>query len=227
MTKLINIFKNSLLLGLLFCFGQQLQAAVTYATPLEGKEQVIGNLLEWSTAVESNSEMFIVERSIDGTEYENIGVIDAAGKSLDEKGYRFLDINATNEKAFYRLRQVDMDGTGSISQIVMIRRDIPNQFVVVNMTNTSTASTFRCNLDAVKDGILEYNLRTLENDLIQSGEMPLTFGLNELAIELSNEAVGIYVLQLKMDNELESLVIRKTEEDEQVRNNVASKNKNK
>jgi len=223
MTSLNKLFL--LFLGLFFSFG--LEAPVTYATPLEGQEQVIGNLLEWSTAVESNSEMFIVQRSIDGMEYEDIGTITAAGKSLDEKGYRFLDINATNEKAFYRLHQVDMDGTGSLSQTVMVNRSTPNQFVVVNMTNTSAASTFRCNLDAVKDGLLEYSLLSLDNDLIQSGEIPMTFGLNELAIELSNEAVGIYVLQLKMDNELESLVIRKIEEDEQVRNNVAIKNKNK
>lgn len=205
----------------------QLSAAVTYSMPLQGKEQVIGNLLEWSTAVETNSQMFMVERSTDGLEYENIGVIDAAGRSLDEKGYRFLDINATTTKAFYRLRQIDVDGSGSLSQSVLVNREIPNQFAVVSMSNTAVAKFFRCNLHASDDGLLNYTLRTLNKDLIQSGTLEMFFGLNELEINMSDEAIGTYVLTIQMDNEIESLVIRKTDEDVQVRNNVAIKDKNK
>ena len=217
-----------MVLGLLLGANSvQLSAAVTYSMPLQGKEQVIGNLLEWSTAVETNSQMFMVERSIDGVDYENIGVIDAAGKSLDEKGYRFLDINAASNKAFYRLRQIDVDGSGSLSQIVLVHREIPNQFAVVSMSNTAVAKLFSCNLHASKDGMLNYTLRTLDKDLIQNGSLEMTFGLNELEINMTDEAIGTYVLTIQMEDEIESLVIRKTDEDVQVRNNVAVKDKNK
>lgn len=208
-------------------FTTNMQAAVTYSMPLNGKEQMIGNLLEWSTAVESNSDIFVVEKSLDGIDYENVGVIEAAGESLDVKGYRFLDINSGTSKSYYRLRQLDEDGTGSISETVMIKRKMQNQMAVVNMSNTSTNDKFVCNIDAKEEGNLEFALLNLDNDLIQSGQQKLTLGLNELALSLKDEPVGVYTLQFRMNTEIETLVIRKTEDAAEIRNNVASKNKNK
>ncbi|NNE29934.1 MAG: hypothetical protein HKN16_09865 [Saprospiraceae bacterium] len=216
-----------LALAFLCTSGVSLFGEVTYVLPLKGQEFQVGNLLEWATSEEINSEMFIVEKSLDGVEFEEVGSIDAAGESNHEMGYRFLDINASGDKAFYRLRQMDLDGSGSLSQTVMIRRIIPNQFSVVSMSNTSAAKQFRANIHATEEGLLEYVLMNQQKDLIQSGEVPMEFGLNELDISLENEAVGIYVLHLKVAQEIESLVIQKIEADPEVKNNVALKEKKK
>ena len=45
------------------------QARVIYAAPLRAEDHKIGNMLEWGTASEINSLMFIIERSTDGLKY--------------------------------------------------------------------------------------------------------------------------------------------------------------
>ena len=218
-------FTSRLALVLVFVVGSSFvaMADVVYSTPLLGYEQQIGNMLEWSTALENNSQMFIVEKSIDGVEYENIGIVNAAGESEQERGYRFLDINATKDKAFYRLRQMDSDGTESFSQTILLKRNFANQFMVVAMSNTTTNKNFDITLDAVIEGVMDYEVRTLKDELVMNGQLALEYGLNDLTINLEDEQVGAYKIHLILDQEEESLLIRKADFDTQIKENVASK----
>jgi len=68
--------------------------------PLSGAEFQIGNMLEWSTALELNNERFIIQRSLDGISYEDIGRVDAAGLSNEETPYHFMDIGINDQKAY-------------------------------------------------------------------------------------------------------------------------------
>ncbi len=204
-------------------WGTNSQAEVKYSIPLLGYEHQIGNMLEWGTAQETNSQMFIVEKSTDGVEYENIGVVNAAGASSQEKSYRYLDINATTDQVFYRLRQMDTDGTGSFSQTVLVKRQLANQFMVVAMSNTTTNGNFDITLDAIIDGVLDYEVVNLQDETIATGQMALEFGLNDLTINLADEQQGSYRIRLRLDQEEEALLIRKADYDTQDKENVASK----
>ncbi|MEO0778445.1 MAG: hypothetical protein AAF146_17895 [Bacteroidota bacterium] len=180
-------------------------------------------MLEWSTAQEANSQMFIVEKSSDGIAYENIGVVNAAGASADERSYRYLDINATTDKVFYRLRQVDTDGTGSFSQTVLVKRQLANQFMVVAMSNTTTNGDFDLTLDAIIDGVLDYEVVTLQEETVATGQLALEFGLNDLRINLADEREGAYRIRLRLEQEEEALLIRKANFNTRDKENVASK----
>lgn len=77
----------------------------------------------WETASETNNSHFFVERSIDGTEFENIARVDGAGTSTVLQQYTFLDTDVPDvDMLFYRLAQVDMDGTVSHSNIQVLAR---------------------------------------------------------------------------------------------------------
>jgi len=199
-------------------------AAVSYAMPLHGDEHMIGNLLEWSTSEEFNSEQFQVEKSLDGIEYAGIGKVEAAGESNGEKNYRFLDINATTDKAYYRLKQIDTDGTISLSEIALVNRVIANNFMVVNMTNTVTNDNFMCAIDFLKDDSnIKFELYNAANEMVQSGTPNMYYGLNELYISLKDEAIGTYFLRLILDGELETLTLKKVQDAAQTKENVAVK----
>ncbi|MBH8559362.1 RCC1 domain-containing protein [Hymenobacter negativus] len=73
--------------------------------------------LAWATASEKNSDRFEVERSRDGRSFERIGQVAAAGSSTSVRRYDFLDRQYPGETnhLYYRLRQVDLDGTFSYS----------------------------------------------------------------------------------------------------------------
>ncbi|MFK8100953.1 MAG: hypothetical protein AB8G15_00445 [Saprospiraceae bacterium] len=202
-------------------------AAVIYSAPLKGKEFQMGNMLKWRTSEEINSQLFIIEKSTDGVSFDELGVVNAAGLSEKAKGYRFLDSSVDNDKAFYRLKQVDTDGTASFSQIVIVKRSIKNQFMVVAMTNTTTNDNFKVTLDALKEGQLEYTLSNLKGEVISTGKKVLTNGLVSLDFSLADEQEGIYKISLNLEEEVETLVIRKIDDEIKKKQNVASKKQEK
>ena len=79
--------------------------------------------LAWSTAFESGSDHFLVERSLTGTEFEPVGQVDAAGDSEVTKTYDFTDSGLDAGAYFYRLRQVDLDGSFAFSGVREVTLD--------------------------------------------------------------------------------------------------------
>lgn len=81
-----------------------------------------GNRVEWSTASESNSAHFIVQRSRDAEHFIDIGMTPAAGQSTVPQDYDLLDREAPNDLSYYRLLMVDRDGSTEPSPVVAVRR---------------------------------------------------------------------------------------------------------
>ncbi|MCW5900120.1 MAG: M36 family metallopeptidase [Flavobacteriales bacterium] len=77
-----------------------------------------GIAVEWSTATETNSDHYVVERSADLEKWEMIGTVDAAGYSLTTIAYHFLDRAPSQGVNYYRLDQVDQDGSSEHSPVV-------------------------------------------------------------------------------------------------------------
>jgi len=199
-------------------------AEVTYALPLSGAELQIGNMLEWSTSLELNSERFVVQRSLDGISYEDIGRVEAAGLSNQEKSYHFMDIGIDDKKTFYRLKQVDDDGSTSYSQTALVHKKMDNKFMVMSMSSPETIKRFEVAIDFIEEGVIEYKLCTLNGDKIKEVEQSVSPGLNSLFFDLESEYEGIYKIHIKMGNEEELLIIRKVLDELKSKPNVASKN---
>jgi hypothetical protein len=71
-----------------------------------------GNIhLTWKTASEFNSSHFDVEKSRDGENWQLLTLVPSAGTSNELLTYHTVDQNATDGNNYYRLRQVDIDGT--------------------------------------------------------------------------------------------------------------------
>ncbi|MEM1216626.1 MAG: T9SS type A sorting domain-containing protein [Bacteroidota bacterium] len=65
----------------------------------------------WQTASEENSDYFLLERSADGRIFQEISKVTAAGFSQSLLDYEWVDAQPLSGKNYYRLRQVDFDGT--------------------------------------------------------------------------------------------------------------------
>jgi hypothetical protein len=105
----------------------------------------VGNGVEvaWLTASERNSSHFIVERASGPKEqgFEAIGRIAAAGASAARRSYSFRDEQAANQGAatlYYRLRQVDQDGTEQFSAVVAVALKKPTQIALYPNPAAST-----------------------------------------------------------------------------------------
>lgn len=76
--------------------------------------------LQWKTATEVNSHYFGVERSPDQQAWEEVGRVAAAGHSQEVQQYDFRDEPPRTGQWYYRLRQVDLDGSFSYSSQVAV-----------------------------------------------------------------------------------------------------------
>ena len=87
-------------------------------TSLEAKTTDKGVQIKWTTASEENNDYMAVERSADGRRFAEIGRVKGAGTTLEPQEYNFTDPAPRIGVNYYRLRQVDMDGTMDYTHIV-------------------------------------------------------------------------------------------------------------
>jgi len=73
--------------------------------------------LEWSTADESGNYGFVVQRSPNGHDFEDLMFVQGSGDSNDISEYEELDNAPMDGNNYYRLKQVDFNGTFSYSEI--------------------------------------------------------------------------------------------------------------
>lgn len=76
--------------------------------------------LTWKTATEFNNKGFEVQRSFDGNYFTVISFVNSAGNSDVLKEYRITDVPGRTGRVYYRLKQVDLNGNGKLSNIVSV-----------------------------------------------------------------------------------------------------------
>jgi hypothetical protein len=78
--------------------------------------------LTWKTASERNNRFFNVQRSPNNQKFETIGQLKGSGSSSVLQTYQFTDdaVNTPNNVVYYRLQQVDFDGTSTYSKTVSV-----------------------------------------------------------------------------------------------------------
>mgnify|MGYP002335643388 FL=1 len=77
-------------------------------------------VLQWQTASELNNDYMAVERSADGRTFEEVGRIAGQLASQEIRSYELEDVRPHSGINYYRLRQVDVDGTTTFSDIISV-----------------------------------------------------------------------------------------------------------
>ncbi len=76
-------------------------------------------VLDWTTATEENNKHFQIERSYDGKTFEVIATVNGAGTSYESIDYSYTD-NRISSSNYYRLKQVDFDGTETTFETILV-----------------------------------------------------------------------------------------------------------
>ncbi|MBO9700393.1 MAG: T9SS type A sorting domain-containing protein [Sporocytophaga sp.] len=101
----------------------------------EGQHENGRNVLSWSTLNEINNDRFIIERSINGREFELVGVVKGSGNTSSISEYYFSDIELNEYAYYYRVKQVDVNGMFMFSSVIQIENNVPQWQIFPNPNN--------------------------------------------------------------------------------------------
>jgi hypothetical protein len=158
---------------------------VSFTAEINKQAEIV---LNWSTATESNNSGFEIQRSKNGNEFINVGFIQGHGTSTELNKYTFLDTKLGTGKYYYRLRQIDFDGTSDLSNIIEVIINVPDAFVLnqnyPNPFNPSTTISFSLPVDAhvtinIFNTIGE-QISRIADDEYAAGTYNINFSANEL-----------------------------------------------
>lgn len=149
----------------------------------------------WSTETERDNDYFVVERSDDGILFTELNVIQGVGNSNYETKYYFADNDPIIGTNYYRLKQVDINGSENYSEVksVNILDDYYDLLSVnPNPTNDRTEIVF----NAYGNESAELKIYSMSGKLIEHATILCQKGGNRMEIDLSDQQKGIYMLNL-------------------------------
>ena len=160
---------------------------------------VVGSsvVLNWTTATEVNNQGFEIERSSDGISFNNIGFVPGFGTTTEPKSYSYSDQSINSGTYYYRLKQINYDGSFTYSDVSEVEVSLPTVFSLEqnypNPFNPSTSIQFSVPIDArVKINI--YNL--VGEKVAEVANKEFSAGTHKLNFDAASMTSGIYFYQL-------------------------------
>lgn len=165
---------------------------ISFKGIVEGNEIV----LSWITASELNNQGFFIEKSFDKINWETIGFVNGHGTTTKYSSYIFVDIQLINEQIYYRLKQVDYNGSFTYSKIVYITFPIIDFSLLQNFPNPANPSTCISFSLPIKTKV-EINLFSISGELVKEIlNEEKDKGRYNVNINLSYLASGIYFYRM-------------------------------
>jgi hypothetical protein len=151
--------------------------------------------LKWATASEKGAQYFAIEKSLNGKNFTEIGIVDASGNTIARMDYSFFDDNALLGRNYYRLKEVDFDGTYEYFNITFA--DTDGTKAVSLYPNPVQTSRLQFKLNFASDEQSHAKIYNSTGALVSSFSFSGTHYNEE-----SNLKPGAYVLKVSVGNEL-------------------------
>lgn len=152
--------------------------------------------LAWATATETNNIGFEVEQSEDGLTFMKVGFVDGKGNSTSLNTYH-LSLNNPSA-AYYRLKQVDLDGKFSYSPIRFVEGIAPSLYFAPNpMTNELHL------IGETKDNVrMQVEVLSADGKVIWQGTGNRKEIENSLNLALQHFKAGLYIFRLQSNGKM-------------------------
>jgi hypothetical protein len=161
-----------------------------------GKNVGVENVLNWSTASETNNDLFGIERSSDGDHFTEIGTTNAGGTSTEQLDYAFNDSHPLNGINYYRLKQLDFDGTSTYSRIIAIENGSVIPLTPFVYPDPSTGR-FNISMNAQEDNDIVLQVFNALGQLVTANKEHVNVGDNTFTLDLTSFNDGIYTLLIR------------------------------
>ncbi|MFZ9956756.1 MAG: T9SS type A sorting domain-containing protein, partial [Flavobacteriales bacterium] len=147
--------------------------------------------ISWSTGSEINNDYFEVQQSNDGITWKTISKVEGAGNSANILHYNIIDSDISGyEVKYYRLKQVDFDGTQAYSKLREVYFD-ENRNNELNAFDNGEHIV----LDVQHHGTFEAQIFDTNGALVYQQSWNNSAGDSVLLIEKQNLAKGLYLVK--------------------------------
>jgi hypothetical protein len=156
--------------------------------------------LYWSTATELNALEYVVEKTLNGKDFEFVSRVEAAGNSSVTLSYRTVDLNPAPGMAFYRLKQVDYDGSYTYSKLVAARYADHTDDMSV-FPNPSDDGVVNLKLLSETDTNYELTVFDINGRVVDVRMIDAARGFNLVPVDLTALNSGYYLLRIASEFE--------------------------
>ncbi len=157
--------------------------------------------LSWATSSEVNSDYFIIERSIDGENWQQLDQVEAVGNSVEQTNYKLIDEAPYQGTSYYRLKQFDIDGSLSTTDVEAVYLNSSEMDELLIFPNPSS------DLVTLKGDLVTLSTFGFLNVLGQNIKSEITIydqGDGTIVLDVSTLSPGIY--QIKCGTKVTALV---------------------
>jgi hypothetical protein len=154
--------------------------------------------LYWSTANEVNNKGFAIERAVDGESFREIGFVKGSGNSNSVIKYTFNDLGifASNKHAYYRLKQIDMDGKFEYSKIIIVKNN-GSKTNNVSVYPNPIENNLTIELESIETGVAKLLVTDMAGKTVSEIELNIGIGYNKFDINnFAHINKGIYLINV-------------------------------
>lgn len=169
------------------------------------------NVLNWTTATETNNAGFEVQRSVNGTSYTTIGYVSSkapGGLSTSVLHYTFSDAGATGNRYYYRLKQTDIDGKTRLSNIVLIRGEAQVGISLESLYPNPSREVVNLLINADERKSLMVHVTDMSGRVMATRNIHVEKGSNTTALDIHKLGRGTYLVRIFCNDGCSSKVVK-------------------
>ena len=160
--------------------------------------------LRWTTATEINVSHFVIEKSTDGSNFSDAGILFATGNTTEEMKYTFSDnlAGSVNDVIWYRIRTVDNDGSFDYSATRIIRiSHKENSTVIINTYPNPVKNEVRITVPANwQNKMVVYEMISLSGQVVKRVQTANSSQTESL--QVTNLAPGMYIARVSCEGQV-------------------------
>lgn len=159
------------------------------------------NEISWSTLTEYNSDFFEIQKANADMNFRSLGIVEAAGTSNQKLNYSIIDNERNEGEVYYRIRQVDIDGSENFSEMISSSACNEDDFEVIGMTFVQKTSEIVVDFKATRTTNVKLKLVDLSGRPFLSEDLTLEPNGEKIRIQAEDLAGNtMYILNVSSDN---------------------------
>ncbi|MHB8261952.1 MAG: T9SS type A sorting domain-containing protein [Bacteroidia bacterium] len=149
--------------------------------------------LIWSTAMETNSSYFTLEKRLDGQNFTWLANVNAVGNSTHTQNYSYIDVSDIGLTTYYRLSETDINGATKVFNTIVVNGCNENVNENIN-AYSGGGGTINLSVYSLSNQPIHVKVYDVTGRLIYADDLAAVQGDNKFSIN-PQVANGIYVLE--------------------------------